>query len=367
MLKKIVSDEKGRILVWTLVILGLGALLLPVLLARVNTNLLASRTIEQGLKEQYAADSGVEYALLQIQEGITTSQSPYTYTINNKGVEVTWGKYITETYKITSTAASGDGSSTTIESYITLGIYDFLWLLDNAITSLTDVDLQPLSEVSGTIQYGEDLKYNPGQVTIDPPPGGPEADLSENWPPPEDMADFYFGQVEDLTPYPSDSIDLKDTNTIGPLYRDGDLSIKNTAGPITATLEGTIYVTGDLDFDLPGVYTIDLNGQTMYVELDIYFAPNTTICGSGCIIAEGFVNFQPGIDSGPEDFVFVMSIEQYVDLKPGGNFYGSVAGDTQIDLQPGCSLTWTDWRGRGLNFPDGTTGTAQIHTYKVYP
>ena len=368
MLKRVVADENGRILVWALVILGLGALLLPVLLARVNTNLLASRAIEEGLKEQYSADSGVEYAMLQIQEGITTSQNPYTYTINNKGVEVTWGEYITETYKITSTATSQiDGSSTTIESYITLGMYDFLWLLDNAITSLTDVKLQPLSEVSGTIQYGGDLDYNPGQVTIDPPPGGPDADLGENWPPPEDMADFYFGQVEDLTPYPSDSIDLKDTNTIGPLYRDGDLSIKNTAGyPITATLEGTIYVTGDLDFDLPGVYTIDLNGQTLYVELDIYFAPNVTISGSGCIIAEGFVNFQPSIDSSPDDFVFVMSIEDYVWLKPTSDFHGSVAGDTEIALQPNCSLTWRE-PPAGLNFPDGTTGRAQIHTYKVYP
>ncbi len=118
MLKKASLDENGRILVWTLVILGLGALLLPVLLTRVNTNLVAARTVEEGLKEQYAADSGVEYALLQLQSGITTGQSP-PYIINNKKVDVTWGKYedIAGTYKITSTATSDDGN-TTIVSYV---------------------------------------------------------------------------------------------------------------------------------------------------------------------------------------------------------------------------------------------------------
>ncbi len=363
MLKRVVADENGRILVWALVILGLGALLLPVLLARVNTNLLASRAIEEGLKEQYSADSGVEYAMLQIREGITTSQNPYTYTINNKGVEVSWGEYITETYKITSTATSQiDGSSTTIESYISLNMVDFLWLLDQAITSPGDVTLQPGSGVTGGIRS----PYEPGGLgTYDS--WIQDTTLEDRWPPTGNLSDFYFGQVEGLTPYPSDSIDLKDTNTIGPLYRDGDLSVKNTAGyPITATLEGTIYVTGDLDFDLPGVYTIDLNGQTLYVELDIYFAPNVTISGSGCIIAEGFVNFQPSIDSSPDDFVFVMSIEDYVWLKPTSDFHGSVAGDTEIALQPNCSLTWRE-PPAGLNFPDGTTGRAQIHTYKVYP
>jgi hypothetical protein len=375
--KRIISDEKGGVLAWALVVLALGVLFIPPLLSRVSANLIASRTIEEGLREQYAADSGVEYALLQIRGGITTSQSPYTYTINNKGVEVTWGEYITETYRITSTATSDTyGSSTRIESYITLFMYDYLWLLDNAITSLGDIDLAPGTYVSGTVQYGGELD-NKG--TVEPPPGGAEDDLDENWPPAEDMAEFFLADVEGLTPYPDASIDIKDTNTIGPLYREGDLRVDNTGAPATLTLEGTIYVIGDLDFEQPGgssSYTIDLNGQTIYVAKneniedtgDIYFASqHVSVTGSGCIIAEGFVNFQPGMDSSPDDFVFVMSVTDYVWMKPNGDFYGSLAGDAYVDLQPGCSLIWTDWEGRGLHYPDGTTGRAQIHTYKVYP
>jgi hypothetical protein len=150
MLKRIISDERGRILAWTLVILGLGALLIPPLLARASTNLIACRDIEEGLQEQYAADSGVEYALLQLQNGITTGQN--SYTLNKKAVDVTWGEYTTDTYKIISIATSHtDGSSTTIESHVSLEIVGPPpQPLADPLASSTDVTIQPGSEVSGT-------------------------------------------------------------------------------------------------------------------------------------------------------------------------------------------------------------------------
>jgi hypothetical protein len=150
MTERIISDERGRILAWTLVVLGVGALLIPSLLTHTSSSLLACRTIEEGLKEQYAADSGVEYALLQLQNGITTGQ--HSYTLNRKAVDVTWGEYITETYKITSTATShSDGSSTTIESYVSLEVVDSPLLLADPLASPADVTTQPSSEVSGTV------------------------------------------------------------------------------------------------------------------------------------------------------------------------------------------------------------------------
>jgi len=89
MLKRIISDERGWTLAWALVVMGIGALLIPPLLTRVGTSLIASRAIEESLKEQYAADSGVEYALLQLKNGITTGQ--HSHTLNKKAVDVTWG------------------------------------------------------------------------------------------------------------------------------------------------------------------------------------------------------------------------------------------------------------------------------------
>jgi len=55
-------------------------------------------------------------------------------------------------------------------------------------------------------------------------------------------------------------------------------------------------------------------------------------------------------------FVFVMSIEGMSTLYPGGTLYGSIAGNADVELKPGCTLTLTDVPETGLDFP-GTTGS----------
>ncbi len=136
---------------WALVVMGIGALLIPPLLTRVGTSLIASRAIEESLKEQYAADSGVEYALLQLKNGITTGQ--HSHTLNKKAVDVTWGQYITDTYKITSIATShtAGGNSTTIESYVSLEVTEPSQLLAGSLAGPTGVTLQSDSAVSDTV------------------------------------------------------------------------------------------------------------------------------------------------------------------------------------------------------------------------
>ena len=57
-----------------------------------------------------------------------------------------------------------------------------------------------------------------------------------------------------------------------------------------------------------------------------------------------------------EDFVFLQSVYEWVELKPGGEFHGSVAGvgtgmpAPGVELLPGSSLTSPDDIG-DLNFP----------------
>jgi len=142
-LKRIMSDEKGRTLAWTLLVLALGTLLLPPFLTHASTNLMACRAIEESLKEQYAADSGVEYALWHLQNGMTTGQ--HSYTLNKKAIDVTWEQCAAGSYKITSTATShADGSSTTIESYVSLEVVDPpQQLLSSLLASSTDATTQP--------------------------------------------------------------------------------------------------------------------------------------------------------------------------------------------------------------------------------
>jgi hypothetical protein len=74
-------------------------------------------------------------------------------------------------------------------------------------------------------------------------------------------------------------------------------------------------------------------------------------------------------------FVFVMSIECSSDIKPGGTFYGSIAGDAEVELYPGTTLTWTQapTGEGGLIFPGsgsigGGAGSADlvVRTYTIH-
>ncbi len=167
MLREVVSDERGRALALALIILGIGALLIPPFLAYTNTKLLATRAIEEGLKEQYAADAGMEYALwhlgyggLEVPEG--GQEELPGFAVNNKAVNVTVENEGNGVYKITSIATSGDGSTTTLISYVQIveGEADDSVgppVFENAVVSLDgDVVLRGSSRVEADTNPGLD-------------------------------------------------------------------------------------------------------------------------------------------------------------------------------------------------------------------
>ncbi len=350
---KLAKCEKGYALLLVLIFSLVGTLIITPLLGFMSTGLIVGQVHEEKMAELYAADAGVEHAFWQIKAvaaGLPgAGDDPWEYSIadvNGKQVNTTIAYIDDHTYKITSTASSDTGSSTTIESYTT--IVDMSSLMGNTITSIGDITLQPGAEVTGNVQYNGELD-NKGDIN-----GEIITDEIEIWPTADQLSGFYQDDVKGLEPYPDDTIDLKDTTIIGPLYRDGDLNIKNTGGQVTAELGGTVYVTGNLIFEQPGgakAYTIDLNGHTIYVEGSIAFpARRCTISGSGCIIAVGDVTFQPSILSDEDDFIFVMSLEGEIWFSPQGDLYGSVAGFNNVDLQPGSTLEWRELPD-GLNAP----------------
>jgi hypothetical protein len=67
---------------------------------------------------------------------------------------------------------------------------------------------------------------------------------------------------------------------------------------------------------------------------------------------------------GEEDYVIIMSIEGWTDLHPNGDFNGSVVGNTNVELYPGCTLTYMAPDTGELNFP--IYNTAKISTYNIY-
>jgi len=352
------KDEGGYAFVLVLILLILIGLIIGPLLLLMTTTLMSSHRHQEWMLGFYAADAGIEDGAYKIQhedgnlpQDVGDSHEYPAIYVNDNEVSVEIQRVSSEdpndeVYRITSTATNG-GGSTTVESYILASRVDLSGFGDQPISTNGGVTIQPGSEV-----------IPEGSIDYDP----------EYWPTADQLAAYFWEDVKDETPF-SGTIDVDDTPIIEALYRDGNLAIDNTGSAgATATLNGTVYVTGDLEFEQPGgghEYTIDLNGQSIFAGGIICTAPqHITFTGSGCIIAVGDVTFQPAILSEPGDFIFIMSIEGEVTFQPSGAFYGSVAGDVWVTLQPGSSLTLTV-PGEGFEWPAGGEGVLEIRTYTI--
>ena len=370
--KGVIKNEQGYALTLVLILLVVGGLILTPLLGLMSTGLLAGKVYEKKTDELYAADAGVEDAIWRIQSNnltfVNNSSEPLYLTVNGKNVTVEVYREDLDptvcgtefTYRILSITATDDAggtaaidSSTTIDAHLSVSYLDLSALLDNAIISNDTIDIQPGNYIDGDVWLPdeENLELQPGSnITGEVKDND---DMTIDWPTYEQLSTYYLDDVEGA-PDPGPSIDVQYTNTIGPAYRNGDLSIDNTGDPATLVLEGTVYIRGNLEFEQSGSrnYTVDLNGETIFVEGNIDFPSNVvSVSGPGCIIAQGDINFQPSIAG--DDFVLVFSITGEVNFQPSGDFTGCIAGDAHVELKPGNTISWISPEGKGLNVPWG--------------
>ena len=367
--KKLVRDEKGHAMVLTLIMLLIGGLVSAPLLSHMGTGIVAGEVYEVRTAELYAADAGVEDAVWNIQlktdkvQGLTQCSQSTNYTItgvNNKTVDVTITLMtivddLPCDYRVESTA-TGDGSGTEIEAYIAgeSKYGDYSGILDNVITSQGDYT------VKGDVYYPEGY--------------GPVANYIGDWPTGEEVAEFYWQDVKDEDPYPFSTIDIAGVDMdLGPLYRYGELDILNSSNtPATLTLNNTIYITGDTLIGKNGKdMTLDLNGQTIFFSSNtsgsqkaLWIGGKCTIEGPGVIIAIGDIYFEPNIEAGMTEPIFIMSVEGTTTLKPGGDFYGSIAGSVEVELYPGTSLNYPEGAGWHEDF-NFLIGIQQL-IYSIY-
>lgn len=352
--KPTIIGEKGQALILVIILLLVASLILTPLLSFMSTGLITQRQQEQRTLELYAADAGIEDAIWHLISGnVTVSEgTPETlnpFPMNDKTVEVTIENQGDAVYKITSVATSDDGA-TTVVSYVSS--LDFSFFLGNAVTSGGDVTIMPTGTPIDEVVEGNVVE-----------------DYSGDWPTAEQLIPFYMSQVDTSDPYLAATWDVNDDPIIGPLYRDGDLEIINSGSAgLSATLNGTVYVTGDLDIGVTNKdFTLDLSGEAIFVEGTIDLGTKCTLTGSGVIIAVGDIDFSPNISSGPEDFIFVMSVEGTVFYHPGGDFYGSLAGNVEVQLQPDTSINWRELEEDedALNWPSGNMEMLEIVTWEV--
>jgi len=362
-MKRLVRGEKGYILILALLVLVVVGLISGPVLSYMVGGLRAGHVFETGAAELYAADAGVEDAVSKIQQGIGLclhQSKNYTISnVNNKSVEVTVTcvSNTTEivTYHVESTATSG-GSGTKIDAYVNGDAVagDFSGITNNVITSQGKIILKPGTNV--TPPEGEDH--------------GPQDYYGDAWPTPEELCDWYWWDVRDGTHYYSDTtIDLNGVSQeLGPLYVNGKLTIKNSSStPATLTLAGTIYATGKTEIygptaNEPYKLTLDLNDYSIFVSSNITGAQNAleiqkcNMNGSGAIIAVGDIYFAPKVPAGMTDPVFIMSVSGETLVQPNGQFYGSIAGSVDVQLQPGSSIHFPESGLGVINFPGCIAG-----------
>lgn len=368
--KRILRDETGAALAMALILLLIGGLMTAPLLSYMGGGLIAGEVYEARTAELYAVDAGIEDAVWKIQnkDGYLPCSpgSParnYTITdINGKNVDITITSValyqgitnLTGTYRVESTT-TGNGSRTQIEAYIEgVNIYgDYGDIVGNVLTSQDEIVLKPGTEVN-------------------PPEGehSPVEYYEDDWPTAEELIRFYLEEVEDEESYDSDLLTLDSDMELGPFYRDGELEIKAGTAGVTLTLTGTVYVSGDTLIGSTGQdFTLDLNNHTIFVASNssdpqkaLWIGGKCTIVGSGVIITVGDFYFEPNTEAGVTDPIFVMSVFGTTSVQPGGDFYGSIAGSVEIELQPGTSINYPESEGwvDGLNFLIGVKKLAYI-------
>lgn len=302
--------ESGQALILALIVLALGALLVtPTLNLAYTSSTYHGRAMEK-YQEVYAADSGVQYGLGKLRndpEGYKETSLEESFTLNGATVNVTVEHVSGTVHKITSTATSDSGKSTTIESYTstTSG------LLENVVLSNGDMQLQDSvisadagdadifvngdfqlsdSEVNGNVTYTgtltmDELSVVTGNLTQGGEPEElPEIDI-EYW---ESAAKS--GDTENRDKL----IKNKNDYALGPLYIDGDLTIQNSS----VILGGTVYVTGQIQMQA-----------------------GSTVTGSSVMVGEGQIQLQ-GAGYDTENIPVIMSAYENIQVQAGSQIAG---------------------------------------------
>jgi hypothetical protein len=377
-MKKLIRGERGYVLIAALVVLLVLGLISGPLLSYMVSGLRAGHVFETGAGELYAADAGVQDAVLRIPTlglGMAESCRTRNFTISDVNgktvyVTVTMTNNVTGTltYKITSIAVTEGGSNTagldsqtTVESYLVFTPGDELDIFSGALASQTSLDLAKDTIVNGDIYYCD-------------------GDL--------DDSDIVSGDWSDegCAPFPS----LAQNEAFAQVFEDealdgitweGDMDVSSSM--ILGSPGHVSYITGDLTVSKD--LTITLDG-IVYVKGSITCEKTLTITGSGSLIAEGSIDFRKLADYAVAGDSIIMSLYGDITIKkasPDDTLsinaliyapYGQISLDKDMTVIGGVvgesivvdmdgSFTFvpkTSW-----DFPGGLPGAYTLETYDV--
>lgn len=410
--KLLKGKQSGQALVLALALLGLGSLMIAPMLSFMGTGLNAGVIAEDKTDELYACDAGVQDAIWLINHLGEPSAIPYTEL---DGLDDDTGESIEEYYDYASEGrplphVNGEDVRVKItllymiegfgiyqvHSWVGSGSFNDADTRIDAIITTTWLDFGDITEYVVTSQ-GEFEELGVGGY-VHPDEGepgydehGPQDYYDGAWPTPADMIAWYSRDVDKDNPlYPLGELELTDPNTtIGPVYIDNDFYVHNSNSNPNAvlTLGGTLYITGKTEFGGNRDFTIDMNGQTIFIESNLISGAgpallidkNVTVTGSGCIIAIGDIKFQPHMESDENDYILILAVgDPFADppivsqtwMQPNGSFYGTLAGNIVTTQQGNADINWAeppdvepppDGDGNpDINFPGGSGGGGMI-------
>jgi len=295
------NGQSGYAYILVLILLAAVSLFVVPMLRQSFTVQKYHQIIETNTLNTYAADAGIEYGLCEVYNNSADYQSTnlaYGDVINNMTVNVT-AEYIAGMglYKITSTATSNDGRSTTIETYVIIevGLFGNAFACDGNLT-IKNTDLSANATQNCDVYASGNVLLDDATVDGDVVAAGyvtlkdafvsgeiiEGADVLEF--PPIDPQPHIDAALEGGTfegTYTKD--DLPPDGSLGPLYINGNLDIKGR----DIVLGGTVYTTGSFKVDV------------------------STITGFGDIVANGeitFDHFTMNVDN-PQTLPLVMSVD----------------------------------------------------------
>jgi hypothetical protein len=358
--KTVINNQRGTVLAMSLILMCVGALLIPPMLQFRGSMLTIDVKNEESLKGRYAADAGINEVIWKFANNqFPDVTAPLTYDlpgkVNNMDVQVeikgeTPIGNIT-TYTLKSIAKLGEQEKGKVISQIEVtyisGSSPNPMLRLNAITSSNEIDIGENLFITGVIAITDEhhLHLDPDSLAAGSTLSVKEGPI-DYWPDADVLKDFYWNQVENTSP----RIPISISGTIDPGYN--LLNNVNVGGNIK--LDGTVYIEKNLTFN--NNITINLNGNTIFVEGDIGDSSNgLKLVGSGCIIALGDISFKNNPTTYENEFVFIMSVSGNLKFKNNLTWYGSIAGE-DIDLKNSATIYNDSPTGGSLNFPSWDSG-----------
>lgn len=369
LIKALHKQEQGYVLVaLVFIIFSCAALVAIPLMDYMSTGVTRVNNEVQHTKEVYSAEAGVWDAVWKIQRIVpglpqTADNASLEYALsgnlNGSSVDVSISLHDWETYRIHSVATNlATGHKGTIDSDIVIDIFggvDLTEFTKQAVTSPGGIAAKNNVNIYGDVWTGPSGNMTGGNlygdIILDPITG---------WPTEEYLKMFFLRQVDTANPYSESIFDISNPELSGHLYAHGYPN-GNYVISGTGELSGVIYVDGDLYFDQGS--SVSLMSNTIFVTGDISFATQANLLGPGAVIALGNITFSP---STAPAYLFVMSVNGWVNFLPQGDFLGSCAGEDYVNMQPGGDFTW-DHPGVGdLNLPGLYNIISGSNTWKIY-